>query len=74
MKSPYCNGCNNQVFYRRSPNEAPYMVKCTAFAKTAWNGSKLDPARHTELEMDEGLVLKCPECMRAEDRLNKEVK
>jgi len=50
------------------------MVKCTAFAKTAWNGSKLDPARHTELEMDDGLVLKCPECMRAEDRLNNGVK
>ncbi len=73
MKTPYCNGCDNQIFYRRSPNEAPYMVKCSSFAKVAWNGSKLDPGRHTELEIDDGLVLKCPQCLQAEERINKGV-
>lgn len=71
MKNPYCNDCCNLC---KTIKNGVTTFKCVSFAKTAWNGSKLDPNRHTELEIDEGLVLKCPECMRAEDRLNKEAK
>jgi predicted DsbA family dithiol-disulfide isomerase len=69
--NPYCNNCYNLL---KIIKNGVTTFKCVSFAKTAWNGSKLDPNRHTELEIDEGLVLKCPECMRAEERLNKGVK
>jgi len=67
--NPYCNDCCNLL---KIIKNGVTTFKCVSFAKTAWNGSKLDPARHTELEMDDGLVLKCPECRRAEERLGGE--
>lgn len=79
MKNPYCeNNCSHLVPVYLDPEKK--QVKkylCTMFVSyfdRPYGGKIRRVKRYPELEFEDGLILKCPQCMRAEDRLNKGAK
>ena len=73
MKSPYCNGCGN-LCKRIKSGKTSYS--CTGYLKKItvhkWGNKFVEKRIYQELEFDDGLVLKCPQCMRSEERLGGE--
>ena len=74
MKNPFCkNDCNHLVpCYLDAEKKRIGKYVCTMFISHFDRpyGDKIRRVkRYPELEHDDGLILKCPQCMRAEERI-----
>jgi hypothetical protein len=70
MKTPYCNDCGNIC---KTVKNGKTIYSCTGYLKRIslhkWGNKFIEKRVYQELEIDDGLVLKCPQCMRAEERI-----
>ena len=74
MKNPYCpNNCNHlSPVYLDEAKKQVGKYLCTMYIshfERKYGDKVRRVKKYPELEQDDGLVLKCPQCMRAEDRL-----
>jgi len=74
--NPYCKkNCGHLVPIKNDKNKVT-MFWCTMFEISRQiircGGQIKRDVRYTELEFDDGLVLKCPACMRSVERIGGE--
>jgi hypothetical protein len=70
MKNPYCQDCGNIC---KTVKNGIKSYTCTGYLKRVtinkWGNKFIEKRVYQELEFDDGLVLKCPQCIRSEDRM-----